>query len=141
MSPVGHHPAMIARGGSAVRTAAQAAGDAAEELVASRLVVAGWTILARRLRVGRGELDIVAVDPGPPRALVIVEVRWRGRRDFGLVEESLGYRKRAHLRSSIGRLLADGLPDGVALPPLPLRVDFVVVEPGSRIRHHRHIAL
>ena len=124
-----------------MRTAVQASGDAAETLVAHQLIAARWTILARNLRVGRGELDIVAVDPGPPRELVIVEVRWRHRRDFGLAEESLDHRKRAHLRAAIGRLLADGLPGGVDVPALPLRVDLVVVEPGNRIRHHRHVAL
>jgi putative endonuclease len=124
-----------------MRTAVQDSGDAAEALVARTLVVAGWQILARNLRVGRGELDIVAVDPGPPAELVIVEVRWRGRRDFGLAEESLDHRKRAHLRAAIGRLIADGLPGEVDVPRLPLRVDLVVVEPRDRIRHHRHVAL
>jgi putative endonuclease len=124
-----------------MRTALQDSGDAAESLVANRLVAAGWRILARNVRLGRGELDIVAVDPGPPAQLVIVEVRWRRRRDFGLADESLDHRKRAHLRAAIGRLLADGLPGGVALPPLPIRVDLVVVEPGDRVRHHRHVAL
>ena len=124
-----------------MRTAVQDSGDAAETLVATTLASAGWRILARNLRVGRGELDIVAIDPGPPRELVIVEVRWRSRRDFGLADESLDHGKRAHLRASIGRLLADGLPDGVPLPRLPFRVDLVVVEPGDRFRHHRHVAL
>ena len=59
------------------RTPAQRAGDAAETLVAARLLAAGWTILARNVHVGRHELDLVAIDPGPPAALVVVEVRWR----------------------------------------------------------------
>ena len=63
------------------RTPAQQAGDAAETLVAARLADAGWTVLARNVHVGRHELDLVAVDPGPPAALVIVEVRWRAGRD------------------------------------------------------------
>lgn len=124
-----------------MRTAVQDSGDAAEALVARTLVDAGWRILGRNLRLGRGELDLVAIDPGPPASLVIVEVRWRRRRDFGLPEETLDHRKRAHLRVAIGRLLEDGLPGGVRLPALPLRVDLVVVEPGNRIRHHRHVAL
>ena len=124
-----------------MRTALQDRGDAAETLVADRLAAAGWRILARNVRVGRGELDIVGIDPGPPPQLVIVEVRWRRSRDFGLAEESLDHRKRAHLRAAIGRLLADELPGGVVLPSLPIRVDLVVVEPGDRIRHHRHVAL
>jgi putative endonuclease len=130
-----------------VRTGAQILGDDAESAVASLLVAAGWTILARQVRVGRKELDLVAVDPGPPPRVVIVEVRWRGSRAFGLAEETLDHRKRAHLRAAIGRLIADGLPDGAALPALPIGVDLVVVEPATgaaaqpRVRHHRAIAL
>ena len=130
-----------------MRTDAQTRGDEAESAVAEGLAADGWTILARNVRAGRGELDIVAVDPDPPRTLVVVEVRRRGRRDFGLAEESLDHRKRSHLRAAIGRLLADGLPGGTVLPSLPLRVDLVVVEPAGRVseplrfRHHRGIAL
>ena len=65
------------------RTRAQQAGDAAEAMVAARLADAGWTVLARNVHVGRHELDLVAVDPGPPAALVVVEVRWRAGRDSG----------------------------------------------------------
>ena len=130
-----------------LRTNAQSAGDTAESGVAADLAGQGWTILGRNLRAGRGELDLVAIDPGPPAELVIVEVRWRGSRAFGLGEETIDHRKRAHLRAAIGRLLEDGLPNGGALPGLPIRIDLVVVEPpaepGSRlrIRHHRAIGL
>jgi putative endonuclease len=126
------------------RTTAQLAGDYAERLVADRLSAAGWTVLARNVHLGRHELDLVAVDPGPPRTLVIVEVRWRGRRDFGLPEETFDHRKRGHLRAAIGRLLDEGLPDGIPAPVLPIRIDLVVVEPppnpgdDPRIRHHRN---
>jgi putative endonuclease len=126
------------------RTPGQRLGDAAEALVADRLVADGWTILARNLRVGRKEIDIVAVDPGPPRALVLVEVRWRARRDFGLPEDTFGWRKRAHLRAALGRLLEAGtVPGGGPLPAAAARIDLVVVEPartrdgGPVIRHHR----
>jgi putative endonuclease len=130
-----------------VRTTAQSAGDDAESGVAAGLAGKGWTILARNIRVGRGELDIVAIDPGPPAELVIVEVRWRRSRAFGLAEETIDHRKRAHLRAAIGRLLDAGLPGGIPMPRLTVRVDLVVVEPGIsrgepvRIRHHRAIPL
>jgi putative endonuclease len=130
-----------------VRTTTQRIGDAAEQLVAEHLLSAGWTILARNVRAGRGELDLVATDPGPPAAVVVVEIRWRRNRSFGLPEETVVFRKRGHLRAAIGRLLEDGLPSGAALPSLPLRVDLVVVEPPRsaagppELRHHRGIAL
>jgi putative endonuclease len=126
------------------RTAQQRAGDAAEDLVADRLRDAGWLILARNVRVGREELDLVAIDRGPPAELVVVEVRWRRTREFGLPEETFDHRKRGHLRAAVGRLLLmTRLPDGSALPRLPVRVDLVVVEPPdragepARLRHHR----
>jgi putative endonuclease len=122
-----------------MRTSAQAAGDAAEALVASRLVAAGWRLLGRNVRVGRAELDIVAVDPAGP-ALVVVEVRWRSRRDFGLPEETVDRGKHARLRAAALELVGRGaLPAGAALPRYPLRFDLVVVEPGGRLRHHRHL--
>lgn len=128
---------------SPTRTAAQQAGDAAESLVLVRLLAAGWTVLARNVHVGRRELDVVAVDPGPPQALVIVEVRWRASRGFGLPEETVDHRKRSHVRLATYALRERGVfPDGSRVPRLPLRFDLVVVEPGTRggeptIRHHR----
>lgn len=126
-----------------VRTTAQLAGDAAESLVAAHLRAIGWTVLARNIHVGRRELDIVATDPGPPPALVIVEVRWRRRRDFGLAEETVDHRKRARIRQAAYALLnGEGATSAPALPHLPLRFDLVVVEPGERggeprLRHYR----
>ena len=128
---------------SATRTAAQRLGDAAEGNVAEQLTTAGWTILGRNLHFGRNEVDILGVDPGPPATLVIVEVRWRASRAYGLGEETFDWRKRAHLRAAAGRLHElDSLPDGTDIPRLPVRIDLVVVEPGepdgpARVRHHR----
>ena len=144
MSAVWEHRRVDGRPSARTRTTAQLAGDTAETLVASRLTESGWTVLARNVHVGRHELDLVAVDPGPPAALVVVEVRWRRSRDFGLPEETFDHRKRRHLRAAVGRMLEDGLPGGIPPPALPVRIDLVVVEPGSgpgdaspRIRHHR----
>jgi Holliday junction resolvase-like predicted endonuclease len=114
------------------RTDRQKAGDAAEALVAERLAARGWLILARNIHAGRSELDIVAVDPGPPARLVVVEVRWRRSREFGLPEETFDHRKRAHLRAGVARLLERGqLPGGQVLPRLPISLDLAIVEPGE----------
>lgn len=126
-----------------MRTEAQRIGDAAEQLVADRLVAAGWRILGRQVRVGRAELDIVALDLATPARLVIVEVRTRVNRRFGTPEETVDARKRMRLRRAAQALRAHGvLTDGTLVPPLPLRLDLVVVEPAEvaggpeRIRHH-----
>ena len=131
------------------RTPAQHLGDAAEAAVAGRLEALGWRVIARNLRLGRDEVDLVALDPGPPPELVIVEVRWRARRDFGLPEETVDWQKRRRLRRALGTLL-ERLP---SIAPeargLGVRVDLVAVEPGPStaadapriVRHHRAIAL
>jgi putative endonuclease len=127
-------------------TEGQRIGDAAEHLVARRLEALGWTILGRNVRIGRDEIDLLAVDPGPPPMLVVVEVRRRGRRDFGLAEETLDYRKRAALRRALGTLLERGsFGDGTSVPRLPVRVDLVALDLDAAgrpsLRHHRAIAL
>lgn len=121
----------------AMRTVAQALGDDAEELVAQRLSQAGWRIVGRKVRVGRAEIDILAVDPGDP-CLVAVEVRWRRRRDFGLPEETVPRAKLLRLRAALASLRLDA-GDSLAVPPLPARVDVVAVEPGGRVRHHQGV--
>jgi putative endonuclease len=125
------------------RTPGQRAGDEAEAIVADRLAAAGWTILGRNVRLGRAEIDLLALDPGPPAALVVVEVRRRGRRDFGLAEETVNHRKRTRLWAAGCALVEAGqAPDGTRIPRHPIRIDLVAVEPvpaatGPRIRHHR----
>jgi putative endonuclease len=126
------------------RTLAQHRGDTGERVAEAALVAAGWQILGRNVHVGRSEIDIIAIDPRPPPALVLVEVRWRRDRGFGLPEESVDWRKRRKLRSAIGGLIEAGsLPDGTSLPSLPMRIDVVALEPSSeaggeiRLRHHR----
>ena len=85
----------------------------------------------------------MAVDPGPPAALVVVEVRWRGSRAYGFAEETVDHRKRSFVRRAGWELVERGrAPDGTPMPRLPLRFDLIVVEPTNRgteplIRHHR----
>jgi putative endonuclease len=136
-----------------MRSPMQRRGDAAEASVARDLETLGWSVLGRRVRVGRTDIDLIAIDPGPPRMLVFIEVRSRSRRDFGLPEETVDHAKRARLRQAAFRLLnvrgsaAPPSGAGVAsalfaaastLPNLPIRFDLVALEPGGRSRHHRH---
>jgi len=120
-------------------------GEAAETVVSNWLARSGWRILGRNVRVGRNELDIVAVDPGPPCRLVAVEVRWRRRPDHGRPEETVDRRKLLRLRVALAAIAAAGrLPDGARLPPCVAAVDVVGVMPeGGRARlvHIRDVTL
>ena len=66
-------------------------GRAAEEAAARYLIKAGWRLLGRNVRVGRGELDIVA-RRGP--VLAIVEVKARRTNTCGAPEDAVGAAKR-----------------------------------------------
>ena len=112
-------------------------------MTTSRLRTLAALSLSLALGLARAQ-DNDAVDPDPPRSLVILEVRRRGRRDFGLAEETLDRRKRRALRRAIATLLDRGtLADGTSLPALPWRVDLVAIDLGPdgrpSIRHHRGI--
>ncbi len=149
MEQAAHKPWMIDPGQApgvdrARATLAQRIGDDAERMAAMRLEAMGWRIIARNLRVSRAEVDLLAIDPSDPPTLVVVEVRRRNRRDFGLAEETVDYRKRAALRRAAGELAARGcLPDGRRLPPLPVRIDLIAIDRGPdgrpSLRHHQGI--
>ncbi|MBA2557090.1 MAG: YraN family protein, partial [Chloroflexi bacterium] len=64
-------------------------GDRAEVLAVAHLSELGWTILATGLRIGRDEVDILALDPGPRGELVVIEVRSHTTGRFGTPEESV----------------------------------------------------
>lgn len=125
-------------------TPAQRIGDDGERLAAIHLDSLGWQVLARNLRLSRAEVDLLAIDPSDPPSLVVVEVRRRNRRDYGLPEETIDYRKRCALLRAVGELASRrGLPDGRRLPELPVRVDLIAIDRGPdgqpSLRHHRGI--
>ena len=88
----------------------------------------GWTILERNVRLGRDEIDIVALDPGPPRTLVFVEVRANRNGRFGTPEESVGHQKRRAVYRAALAYRRDRR--SVALP---WRVDLVALELAPRL--------
>jgi len=104
----------------------------AEDEVAAHLVQSGWRLLGRNVVVGRDEIDILAIDPGPPAELVFVEVRSAASEHFGTPEERVDRDKVAHLYRASRAL--------TAVHGLRRRVDLVVVDrrPGrSGMRHLR----
>jgi putative endonuclease len=104
-------------------------GERGEALAAGHLRSIGWEVLGTRVRVGRDEIDLLAVEPGPPRAIVVVEVRTRATSRFGTPEESVDRRKVARLYRAAAALRARGcLSDGTAIPSLTWRVDLLAVD-------------
>jgi putative endonuclease len=69
-------------------------GAAAEALASDYLQAQGLSVIARNLRCKAGEIDIVCLDH---EVLVIVEVRQRGRSDFGGALASVTRRKQRKL--------------------------------------------
>ncbi len=120
------------------RTPRRRAGDAAEARVARILARQGWTIVERQLRVGPDELDIVALDPGPPAMSVVVEVRSRRSGRFGAQEERLDEAKVRRLYRAMNALRAAGWSTGSSDHPggIGWRVDLVAIDEGNgTVRH------
>lgn len=107
-------------------------GQWAETLAFEHLHAAGLTEVTRNYRCRVGEIDLVMRD-GP--TLVFVEVRYRGRSDFGSGAASVGSRKQAHLINSAQHFLqrnstlakANCRFDviGVAGPPAGPRIEWI----------------
>lgn len=121
-----------------VRTPRQVNGDRAEAVAADYLVARGWTILARNVRVGRSEVDLVAREPAG--MLVIVEVRSHTVARLGAPEELVDATKVARLYAAARTLLrSDRSPADVR--PVPFRIDLVTVvrDTDGRWRPRRHL--
>jgi len=71
--------------------ARQQFGRAAEAAAASHLTREGWTLLGRNVRIGRGELDLIARRGG---VLAFVEVKARRTTGYGAPEDGVDGRKR-----------------------------------------------
>jgi putative endonuclease len=112
-------------------TLRQRHGTLAEDAALTYLEGLGWRAVARNVRVGRDEIDIVAIDPGPPPHLVCVEVRSAGSSAFGAPEERVDRTKVRHLYRASRALQTDDR--------LPRRVDLVVVDSRSGIPVIRHL--
>jgi putative endonuclease len=124
-------------------TERQRRGASAEALVADHLRGAGWRIVAGNIRLGGVEIDLLAIDPEPPTALVMIEVRSLRTASFGTPEERVDRAKVVRLYRALAALRTEQrLADGTAVPDLPTRVDLIVVDrrPGRhQMRHLRSL--
>jgi len=124
-----------------VATERQRRGAAAETAADAHLSAMGWSVLARNVRVGRDEIDLLAIDPGPPAELVFVEVRSATSHRFGQPEERVDRGKVAHLYRAMSALVGTDIVPA-ELRRLKRRIDLVVVDRrgGSpQIRHLRSL--
>lgn len=121
------------------RTQRQRRGAASEELAADYLARLGWELVRRNVRVGHDEIDILALDPGPPMTLVAVEVRSVSTVAFGAPEEHVDRAKAGHLYRALfaaGPILAELHPE---VRRLPRRVDLLAVDRRGGTVAVRHL--
>ncbi len=105
--------------------AAQARGVVAEQAACGALEREGWVVLARRLRTGAGEIDVVAERDG---LLAFIEVK--ARPDLNSAAFALGPRQRARLLAA-GEAALAGHPEwGRA----GVRFDVLLVDDAGRVR-------
>jgi putative endonuclease len=115
--------------------ARQQFGRAAEEAAARYLVRNGWTLLGRNVRIGRGELDLIARRGD---VLAFVEVKARRTAEYGTPEDAVDARKRrkvarlAEIWLSVRPWALRGVRD--------VRFDIVAVDATSRPPAVRHLA-
>ena len=77
-------------------------GRIGETIAAEYLNLIGYGIIERNLRIGRNEIDIVAIDG---ECLVFVEVKTRRSCRFGGPTEAVGRKKLLGIRRAAGRYL------------------------------------
>ncbi len=104
------------------RRAAEARGQDAEARVAAALIERGWSVLARRVRTGVGELDLVAEREG---LLAFIEVKARPT----LVDAAfaLSPRQRARIVAAAEAWLAANPGHGAS----GIRFDVMLVAPDG----------
>ncbi len=109
---------------------ARSRGQAGETLAATYLELIGWSEIERNVRIGGVEVDLVALE-GSTR--VLVEVKYRGRADYGGAALAVDHGKRDRLRRAGLALEARGVRW--------VRIDVVAMEltdDGLRLRHYRN---
>jgi len=121
-----------------LKTNRQRHGAVAEAQAAAHLEQLGWRVVARNLKIGRDEIDVLAIDPGPPSVLVVVEVRSLRTAAFGAPEERVDRSKVGHLYRALAGL-GSALDSDEDLGRLGRRVDLVIVDGRSGLVEIRHL--
>jgi len=107
-------------------TTTQAKGRAAEQRVAKAAKRRGWTQVAANFTVRGGELDLVY---RADEWLVVVEVRYRSRSDYGGAAGSVTQTKQRRIILATRHLLAQN----PCYAELPIRFDVVGVDDSNQL--------
>lgn len=104
-------------------------GRVAEDAAAEYLLALGYTIVTRRYKSKRGEIDLVAIDStGGSETLVFIEVKSRSRAGR-FPERAVDWTKRSHFAVCVEEYLSK-----TGQPQLPGRYDVIAVDPDG-IQH------
>lgn len=109
-----------------MKTWRQRRGHAAEERVLATARERGLTCLARNFHCRQGELDLVLREG---EELIVAEVRYRGRDDFGNPAASVNYRKRRRIIAATRYFLVKH-PEHA---DRAIRFDVIGIGPGERL--------
>lgn len=105
----------------AERQKAERKGRRGETIAAWYLWASGWRILARRQRVGAGEVDIVA---RRGRTVAFVEVKWRA--SSAALDHAIDARRLRRVARA-----AEALAPRFAKAGDDVRIDVILVAPGT----------
>ncbi|GAA1715182.1 YraN family protein [Brachybacterium phenoliresistens] len=106
-------------------------GRLGEDLAADHLARAGWQVIDRNVRVGRGELDIIALEG---TTLVFAEVKTRRTLLTGVPQAAVTPEKVRRLRRLAGEYLLHSSP-----PHRDLRIDVLAVFAAQDVCSLEHL--
>jgi putative endonuclease len=107
------------------RRTAEAAGRRGERLAGWWLRIKGWSILDRRVRTPAGEVDLVA-----RKGNLVAFVEVKTRRTAAELDHAIDERRLARVAAA-----AEVLMSRYAGPGDDIRVDVILLAPGTRPRH------
>ena len=105
-------------------------GARGESLAAAWLELAGHEVLGRNVRVGGVEVDVLARQG---ETSVVVEVKLRGRADYGGAALAVDRAKRERLKRAVRALEQSGAPS--------VRIDVIAIDTGPdglNLHHYKN---
>lgn len=102
------------------RAEAERQGRRGETLACWWLWLTGWRVLARRVRIGAGEVDIVA---RKGRTVAFIEVKWRA--NSAALDEAIDARRLRRVARA-----AEALAGKYARRGEDVRIDVMLIAPG-----------